>query len=223
MAGSPIGVSFQVGSTAGKRGRPSSPEACFGARGARVGTPLVCNRAGLLNDHLSSWFRLALTLFRLVYVSAARPGLSEQDLEAILNTSQSNNDERRITGYLVHNGPAFMQLLEGPPDEVGEIYRRIAADARHAGVVRILAEPAGQRVFPHWSMNYFRVDSGTPRGRMLVRRDDPVDSLMAADAPRDLLHLFSNFIRQADLPGDCPGCQPPRAGSGQGQRPTPQG
>jgi hypothetical protein len=176
-----------------------------------------------LNRWVSNQTCLSLTLYRLVYVSAARPGLSDQDIEAILNASQSNNDERRITGYLVHNGPGFMQLLEGPPEEVSDIYSRIRADTRHTGVVRILAETASQRVFPQWSMNYFRVDSGAPRGRMLVRRHDPVDSLMTADAPRELLHLFSNFIRQADLPEPHPSGQVTRAGNGQGQRPGPQG
>jgi hypothetical protein len=50
-------------------------------------------------------------------------------------------------------------------------------------------------------MNYFRVDkdgqSRTVAGTMLARRDDPVDSLMTAEAPRDLIYTFSKFIRQA--------------------------
>ncbi|WP_233352001.1 BLUF domain-containing protein [Hyphomonas neptunium] len=135
-------------------------------------------------------------LFRLIYVSTARPGLSEEDMLSILNTSQSNNDERRITGYLVHNGDNFMQLLEGPRPEVATIFGRILEDDRHGGVVRILAEQADRRVFPDWSMNYFRVDQGGGNGWMLVRRDDPIDSLMPAHVPRDLIYAFSKFIRQ---------------------------
>ncbi|MFN3313351.1 MAG: BLUF domain-containing protein [Hyphomonas sp.] len=137
-------------------------------------------------------------LFRLVYVSTARAGLTEADIEDILDASQSNNDERYITGYLVHNGPSFMQLIEGPRAEVDEIFRRILADARHTGVVRILAEWCLTRAFPEWSMNYFRVDRPGSVGSMIARREDPVDSLMAANAPRDLIHLFSKFIQQAD-------------------------
>ena len=140
-------------------------------------------------------------LFRLIYVSTARPGLSETDILSILNASQSNNEERHITGYLAHNGESFMQLIEGPRPEVEDIFGRIVTDNRHSGVVRILAERTGTRAFPLWSMNYFRVDkngqSGTAAGTMLARRDDPVDSLMTADAPRDLIYTFSKFIRQA--------------------------
>jgi hypothetical protein len=141
---------------------------------------------------------MASGLFRLVYVSTARPELVDEDIEAILNASQSNNEERYITGYLVHNGMNFMQLIEGPRAEIDEIFSRIVADPRHTGVVRILAEWCRERAFPQWSMNYFRVDRHGSVGSMIVRRDDPIDSLMAADAPRDLIHLFSKFIRQTE-------------------------
>lgn len=136
-------------------------------------------------------------LFRLIYVSTARPGLSDKDMLSVLNASQSNNEERYITGYLAHNGQSFMQLIEGPRAEVAEVYGRICQDDRHTGIVRILAEKAEQRAFPRWSMNYFRVDKSAQNGAMMVRRDDPVDSLMTAEAPRDLIYTFSKFIRQA--------------------------
>jgi Sensors of blue-light using FAD len=139
-------------------------------------------------------------LFRIVYVSTAVPGLDARDIERLLNISQSNNDERFITGYLVHNGTSFMQLIEGPFDEVDEIYARILRDPRHSGVVRIQAEWTSARVFPNWSMNYFRVDRHDGVGAMVVRAGDTVDSLMEAGVPRDVLHLFSKFIQQADYP-----------------------
>ncbi|MFN3608245.1 MAG: BLUF domain-containing protein [Hyphomonas sp.] len=136
-------------------------------------------------------------LFRLIYVSTARPGLSEMDMSTLVNTSQSNNDERHITGYLVHNGENFMQLIEGARQEVADVFSRIVNDDRHSGVVRILAERADRRVFPDWSMNYFRVDPAEGNGWMLVRHDDPVDSLMPAHLPRELIYAFSKFIRQS--------------------------
>lgn len=145
-------------------------------------------------------------LFRLIYVSTGRDDLSDEDMLNIINTSQSNNDERHITGYLVRNGNCFMQLIEGPQSEVADIFARILKDDRHSGVVRILAEKTRTRAFPKWSMNYFRVDKGGQKGTMLVRRDDPVDSLMTADAPRELIHTFSKFMRQAWLRGDAEPC-----------------
>ena len=146
-------------------------------------------------------------LFRLVYVSTAQPGLTDHDVERLLNESQSNNNERFITGYLVHNGQNFMQLIEGPHDEVNDLYARILRDRRHTGVVRIMAEWAERRAFPNWSMNYFRVDMHGSVGMMIARQADSLDTLMDAHVPRELLHLFTKFIQQTEYPeprGDHP-------------------
>ena len=133
-------------------------------------------------------------MYRLVYVSTAAEGIGPEEIRDILDVSESNNHERRITGFLVHNGPHFMQALEGAHDEVNEIYGRILDDRRHFGVVQILGETIEQRAFPDWAMNYFRVDD--PSGRkMVVRHDDPVDNLLPKGMPRELLHMFSRFMR----------------------------
>lgn len=132
-------------------------------------------------------------LYRLVYVSTPAEGLSAFDIGNILDVSISNNDERRITGFLAHNGQHFMQALEGERDEVLEIYQRILADDRHLGVVQIVGENIAQRAFPDWAMNYFRVDEAKGH-TMVVRKDDPVDGLLPKDMPRDLMHLFTRFL-----------------------------
>lgn len=134
-------------------------------------------------------------IYRLVYVSTAVDGLADADIEAILNVSQSNNDERYLTGFLAHNGRAFMQALEGSRDEVDRVYGRILHDERHYGVTQIIGEPVSTRAFPEWSMNYHRVDNATGSSTMIIRKDDSVDALMSPDMPRDLLYLFSKFIR----------------------------
>lgn len=138
-------------------------------------------------------------MYRLVYVSTAREGLGTEDIGRILDVSQSNNHERYLTGFLAHNGKHFMQALEGDYDEVREIFDRILTDERHQGVVQILGESIHERAFPEWAMNYFRVDDQSS-GAMVIRNDDPVDGLLPKDMPRELLHLFSRFMRIEPLP-----------------------
>ncbi|MCR9078667.1 MAG: BLUF domain-containing protein [Hyphomonadaceae bacterium] len=138
-------------------------------------------------------------MYRLVYVSTAKKELSTEDIGRILDVSQSNNHERYITGFLAHNGQHFMQALEGEYDEVREIFDRILADDRHESVVQILGETITARAFPDWSMNYFRVDDRSS-GAMLIRHDDPVDGLLPQAMPRELLHLFTRFLRIEPLP-----------------------
>ena len=135
------------------------------------------------------------TMYRLVYVSTAVDGLKDDDIESILNVSQSNNDERYVTGFLAHNGNSFMQALEGERDEVLNIYTRIVNDERHYGVAQIIGEPVETRAFPEWSMNYHRVDDSEGSSTMVIRKDDSIDALLNPDMPRDLLYLFSKFIR----------------------------
>lgn len=134
-------------------------------------------------------------MYRLVYVSTAADGLTHDEIENILNVSQSNNDERYITGFLAHNGSAFMQALEGDRSEVLATYERIKSDRRHTGVTQIIGEPVEKRAFPDWSMNYHRVDDNDGSSTMVLRNDDTVDALLNPDMPRDLLYLFSKFIR----------------------------
>ena len=132
-------------------------------------------------------------MYRLVYVSTAKVGIGPAEIGGILEGSGSNNDERRLTGFLAHNGRHFMQALEGERDEVEEIYDRILSDDRHYGVVQLIGEEITDRAFPNWSMNYFRIDD--PKGHtMVIRKDDPVDGLLPKDMPRELLHLFTRFL-----------------------------
>ena len=133
-------------------------------------------------------------MYRLVYVSTAQEEIGQSDIADILDVSASNNHERRITGFLAHNGRHFMQALEGAREEVEEIYHRILTDDRHFGVVQILGENITERAFPQWAMNYFHVDD--PKGHtMVIRHDDPVDGLLPKDMPRELLHLFARFMQ----------------------------
>lgn len=133
-------------------------------------------------------------MYRLVYVSTARDDLTDQDMASILNTAQSNNHERYLTGFLVHNGAHFMQALEGEEAEVREIYQKILEDNRHFGVIQILGDEIAERAFPDWAMNYYRVDD-PGSASMVVRHDDPVNSLLPKDMPRELMHMFTRFMR----------------------------
>lgn len=134
-------------------------------------------------------------MYRLIYVSTAVEGLTDDDIESILNASQSNNDERYLTGFLAHNERAFMQALEGERREVLDIYDRIKSDNRHSGAVQIIGEPIERRAFPDWTMNYHRVDDKDGSSTMVLRQDDTIDALLNPDMPRDLLYLFSKFLR----------------------------
>lgn len=100
-------------------------------------------------------------LYHIVYLSASSHLLSDEDLRAILTTSRANNRERGVTGMLLYSEGGFIQALEGPKNEVIDLYRIIGHDPRHGQLTTLLEGPIGERNFPHWTMGYRRVDPNT--------------------------------------------------------------
>jgi hypothetical protein len=71
-------------------------------------------------------------MIRLLYISTSRlaPDSQEKQLREILDASKRNNADLGITGMLVHGGGMFLQVLEGPDNNVLRIYSKILDDPR---------------------------------------------------------------------------------------------
>lgn len=93
-------------------------------------------------------------LERLIYISEAKPGLTENGIRKIVNMAHLRNQMANITGLLVHDDGHFLQILEGEPHEVEETYGRISEDGRHLNCQLLLAQPIAKRAFPKWLMGY---------------------------------------------------------------------
>jgi hypothetical protein len=93
---------------------------------------------------------------RIVYVSTARPDLSDDDVKALVAQAVQHNRDANVTGLLAFNGVNFLQALEGDDEAVALIYEAIKRDSRHSGVISIVDEPCDDRLFPDWRMRYVR-------------------------------------------------------------------
>jgi hypothetical protein len=91
-------------------------------------------------------------LHYLLYVSYAKKSFSEEELKQLLTTSVGNNKKLNITGMLLYVEGKFIQLLEGPEDNVRELYATIVDDDRHTKVSTIMEGPSSERIFPDWQM-----------------------------------------------------------------------
>lgn len=91
-------------------------------------------------------------ILQLTYISSARPTLILSDVEGILETSRRRNSDDDISGLLIFDGKRFLQVLEGPVDNVERTYDRIGADTRHRALVRLSERHVDDREFGHWSM-----------------------------------------------------------------------
>ena len=101
-----------------------------------------------------------MKLMQLVYCSQPF-GYSLEILSAILVASRANNRKNDITGALICRSDIFLQLLEGPAQNVKNTYEAIQNDDRHINVYHLIDQPVKKRLFPAWAM-----------------RDDPVKTWM---------------------------------------------
>lgn len=91
-------------------------------------------------------------LWTLGYVIVAPRLLTAAELRHILDASHRDNPPLQVTGLLLHCDGTFMQVLEGPPTSVSEIFRRICANPLHTDIHVLFDEPLMQREFGNWSM-----------------------------------------------------------------------
>lgn len=93
----------------------------------------------------------AADLLQLVYVSAAVPTLTADNLDRIAEASARRNESAGLTGLLLHQGASFYGVLEGPRRRVFQRMEVIITDRRHFAL-RILREtPILCRRFENWS------------------------------------------------------------------------
>tara|TARA_R110000824_G_scaffold163733_7_gene339525 strand:- start:7940 stop:8398 length:459 start_codon:yes stop_codon:yes gene_type:complete len=93
---------------------------------------------------------------RLLYTSALDLNHSseqpEQTARNIAECSAAQNRLSDLTGSLVFVDGAFIQILEGPPDEVEKTFERICCDFRHVEVRLIDLINVSERLFEGWHM-----------------------------------------------------------------------
>ena len=92
-----------------------------------------------------------MNLMQLVYCSQPF-GYSLEILSAILVASRANNRKHDITGALICRSDIFLQLLEGPEQQVKNTYDAIQKDDRHVNVYNLIDRPVEKRLFPAWAM-----------------------------------------------------------------------
>jgi len=98
-------------------------------------------------------------MFEIIYVSSASTPIPEPALKEILERARMKNSEAGVSGILLCHGGSFLQVLEGPDEEiVTEVFERIAADRRHHHVLVLKRGPIAERRFAEWRMGYVNVD-----------------------------------------------------------------
>ena len=95
----------------------------------------------------------SVALRRLVYRSEATAEFHMGSINEILASSHKNNAEYSVTGFLIHAGNGFVQMLEGPSESIDVIYfKKICSDQHHTNLRVIVDRPINERRFSQWWM-----------------------------------------------------------------------
>ncbi len=90
----------------------------------------------------------------LVYISQATAQYNERRQRIALSEYANNrNQENHLSGVLIYSNGVFMQMLEGPGEQLTETYSRILNDPRHHDVELLSFEEHADTMFDAWSMN----------------------------------------------------------------------
>ena len=93
-----------------------------------------------------------MALRRIIYTSQASKPLSKRGLLDMLHESRAFNSIDNISGVLMHRKGTFIQVIEGNPEDVEDLFTRIQRDSRHKEVKIILDSSVDSRHFSNWAM-----------------------------------------------------------------------
>jgi hypothetical protein len=79
-------------------------------------------------------------LSQIIYVSSSEGLMSEFELRELLTSIRPNNVKHEITGMLIYQDGNIMQVIEGEQHNIDQLYKNIALDNRHTGIIKLLQE-----------------------------------------------------------------------------------
>jgi hypothetical protein len=107
-------------------------------------------------------------LYRLVYRSRTAtevaPAEQQRELAAILAAARARNARLRLTGALMLQDGAFVQVLEGELAALEAVFESICRDQRHTALTLIELTPIDARAFTDWSMAWISEDAAAALG-----------------------------------------------------------
>ena len=93
-------------------------------------------------------------LRRITYTSEASVPFDRRALLDLLHEARGFNHIDQITGLLLHDRGRFLQVVEGPAKEVGDLLERLQRDARHKNFKIHSDLKTEIRLFPDWKMGF---------------------------------------------------------------------
>ena len=131
----------------------------------------------------------------IMYRSVAVNPMTKPDLTRLLLGARQFNRHARVTGVLIYRHGSFLQTIEGPPEGIDAVYKRIREDDRHDRIEMLVDTPIIRRLFPDWLMAL-----NAELGTLLLLRilhalvEQPLSG--TSDAQRQMVkHMIAELVR----------------------------
>lgn len=137
------------------------------------------------------------SLFAIVYTSQALQKLENTELMEIYAISRKNNLNDNITGFLIYRDGYFLQLLEGPKNQVLPCFERIQKDRRHRSITLQGEVQLTERMMPDWSMGQVNLKPGQPSSDRIIDLFELARNNEIYENPDSLMSLVKIFSKDA--------------------------
>ena len=99
---------------------------------------------------------------RIHYVSSFAQNMSDDEIEALASQAAKKNAENDITGVLMAQSGIFFQIIEGPEENIDDLFKSIMRDPRHEKVTTLGIQVGDlKRLFPNWGMKEINLNTTT--------------------------------------------------------------
>ena len=140
--------------------------------------------------------RAHTTIRQLIYVSTAVQLMQPGEVVELLRMARARNEELDVSGLLLYADGNFIQVIEGAPVHVEQLFRRIKRDPRHGRFIVLLDHMAEHRDFDGWRMGFEQPSMREMRELIgLADLNHPDAALRLLDSfRRTILHRFPSGL-----------------------------
>jgi len=128
----------------------------------------------------------------ICYISDALEHESLHNIEALYEKAKANNFKNNITGILIYKNQNFLQVLEGDSKTVDSTFAKIAYDARHHNIFKVINTSIEGRIFEDYNFGFTIINNK----QGLSNLNDYLMWLRNAEnkLANKVIHMVENFI-----------------------------
>ena len=121
----------------------------------------------------------------ICYISKAKEGITDLEIQEIFATTQSKNNSENIKGILLYDFGNFFQVLEGEKKIIEDLYlNKISEDKRHSDILTIINYHIKEPIFNNYSSDF-----------NIVKTKTQLERINTYLGQKNLHHLSTNIQR----------------------------